>query len=61
MKNISKFELAFIIIMIGIILFVFYMTLFLLPLHWSLKLLISILLIYFLYLEYIIEHERTNI
>ena len=61
MKNISKFELAFIIIMIGIILFVFYMTLFLLPLHWSLKLLISILLIYFLYLEYIIEHERKNI
>lgn len=61
MKNISKFELVFIIIMIGIILFVFYMTLFLLPLHWSLKLLISILLIYFLYLEYIIEHERTNI
>lgn len=68
MKNISKLELALlpliiisIMIMIGAIGFLCYMTWFLLPLHWSLKLLISIILIYILYLGYIIEPERKNI
>lgn len=67
MKNINKLELAllpliiiFIIISIGCIGVLFYITWFIFPIHWIFKLLISIFLIYFIYLGKIMGDIRTE-
>lgn len=67
MKNIDKLELVLlpliiiaIIVLIGGIGTLFYAIWFFLSIHWIFKLLISILVIYFLYFGYVMGDIRTE-